>query len=475
MYQKTNNGGRKPGYKPGKPSSKASAKPDKPVISGARMTALRALYDVFYMESYCNLALDKQIKLVRLSDDDKRLATGIFYACVENRMRTDYILSPFIKETPQPIVNCILHIAAAQILYMDRIPPHAAVNEAVNQTRAYKKEECAGFVNGVLRSLLRAKEAGELRLPDEEADREKYLSIMYSCSPFAVKLLTDAYGYDEAKALLSYRQDKGGETLRPNLIRYSDAELESWLTENGFEWEKGMVPHAYRVRRGGNPAQTEAFNQGLFSVQGQSAILAAMALNVKRGMTVLDCCAAPGGKAALIGELMQGSGRVYAWDLHEHRVELIKETAKRLGLDNLRCAVKDACVPKEEINGTMDAVLIDAPCTGLGVMADKPDIKYGLDEKKYADIVRTQKSILDTCSAYVKPGGIMVYSTCSVLPGENQQQVHAFLMAHPEFKTENRADFLPESLKPLYKDGQITLLQSRDGVEGFYIAVLRRV
>lgn len=446
-----------------------------PKVSGARMVALRAVFDVFFMESYCNLALDKQLKLVRLSDEDKRLATSIFYSCVEKRKKTDYILEPFIKAKPDDIVTCILHVAAAQIMYMDRIPPHAAVNEAVNQTRVYKKSEAAGFVNGVLRSLLRAKEAGTLHLPDENGDKTEYLSVEYSASTYAVKLLCEAYGYDTAKKILGYRPEVICETVRPNLLKTSDEEMEAFLMGQNCLWEKGIVPHAFRVRHSGNLAGTPEYLSGKFSMQGQSAMLAAMAVCPKRGMTVLDCCAAPGGKAAYISELMQGSGRVYAWDLHEHRVELIKETAKRLGLDNIRCAVKDATVPKDELLGSMDAVILDAPCTGLGVMADKPDIKYGLDEAHFTEITRTQKKLLDVCCEYVKPGGLLVYSTCTVLPAENQDRIHEFMLSHPEFKAEKNDGFLPETLKPLFRDGQISLLQYRDGVEGFYIATLRKV
>ena len=441
----------------------------------ARLTALKALYDVYYQGSYSNLSLDKQLKSARLSPEDRRLATNIFYQCVEHRMKTEFLLSPFIKQPPEQIVTCILHVAAAQILYLDRIPPFAAVNEAVNQARLYKREEAAGFVNVVLRNLIRARDAGTLNAIDKTAEPKKYLETEYSASPDTVEMLMDAYGFEEAEKLLAYRPEERYDTLRPNLLRSSDEQLERFLDENGYEWKSSPVPHAHLVRNAGALIDSEGYKQGLFSIQGQSAILAAMAVKPRRGMNVLDACAAPGGKAACLCELMEGSGRVYAWDLHEHRVELMKQNAKRLGLDNLRCAVRDACETKEDMICGMDAVLIDAPCSGLGVMADKPDIKYHLTHAKESEIVLTQQKLLNTCCEYVKRGGALVYSTCTVLPRENEEMIRRFLLEHAEFRPDEDVSWLPEKLRPLSKDGMLLLLGHRDGLEGFFIARLKRV
>ena len=457
----------------GKPSGEKKPAPN--AVTPARMTALRAVFDVYFAETYSNLALDKQLKLTRLSDEDKRLATSIFYLCVENRNKIDYMLAPFVKVQPENIILSILHVAVAQLMFMDRIPAHAAVNEAVNQAKLYKKEEAVQFVNAVLRSLLRAKDAGEVRLPSEEDGREQYLVTEYSASADAVKLLIEAYGYEEAKAILAYRPMSRTETLRPSLLRSSDEELEAFMTNAGWQWEKADTEHAYRVRAVGNPTDTDEYRQGKYSVQGESAMLAALAVEPARGMNILDACAAPGGKSAYICEKMLCSGRVYAWDLHEHRVDLMKQNGKRLSLDNLRCAVRDATVLKEDMVRTMDAVIVDAPCSGLGVMADKPDIKYNLTQDKVDDIVATQKKLLDTCCEYVKQGGLLVYSTCTILPRENEDMVHDFLLNHPEFKPETGTAYLPERLRGLCNDGCIRLLQHRDGVEGFFIARFRRV
>lgn len=444
-------------------------------VSPARMCALRALYEVYYSGAYANLALDQQLKTALLSDEDRRLCTGMFYLCVEKRKKIEYILAPFVKAAPDDVIVCILHLAAAQMLFMDRIPPHAAVNEAVNQAKAYKKDEAAGFVNGVLRSLLRAKEAGELHLPSREDGIETYLETEYSASPYTVEALIEAYGPDEAEQLLAWRPQERFETIRPNLLRWSDEELEAWLSKNEIRFEKSIVPHAYRVYRAGSLAQAPEYEKGLFSIQGESAILAALAIAPKRGMNILDACAAPGGKAALMGEEMQGSGRVYCWDLHEHRVELMKKNARRLGLDNLRCVARDASLPKDDIWRSMDAVLVDAPCSGLGVMADKPDIRQHFTKDRLLEICKIQQKLLDACCEYVRPGGRLVYSTCTILPQENEERVHAFLLSHPDFRLDEDADYLPEALRAKCAGGQLKLMQNKDDLEGFFIARMVRV
>ncbi len=204
-------------------------------------------------------------------------------------------------------------------------------------------------------------------------------------------------------------------------------------------------------------------------------MLAARAVEPRPGMTVLDACAAPGGKAALMCEMMRGTGRVHAWDLHEHRVQLIKAAGKRLRLDNLRPAERDASVRREDLECQMDAVLVDAPCSGLGVMTDKPDLKYRVTDESIESLKAEQKKILDACSSYVKVGGLLVYSTCSILPEENEKQVEEFLLNHPEFKPDEGDAWVPEKLKPRFRNGMLALLPCRDGVEGFFIARMRRV
>ena len=441
----------------------------------ARRVALNALSDVNRADAYAALALDKRLREARLSPEDRRLATSIFYAAVENRLNIEYVLQNFMKTEPEPIVEDILHVACAQILFLDRIPAHAAVDEAVKQTRVFGKDEAAGFVNAVLRSLLRAMEADEIRYPDTEAEPVRYLSVKYSVPERVIERLIADYGFALAAEIVSFRPAERLETVRPNLMRMDESAFEAYMTNRGWSWRRGTVPGAYLVERAGNLAADPDFYDGVFSVQGESSMLAARAAEPKPGMTVLDACAAPGGKSALMCEMMRGTGRVHAWDVHEHRVELLKAMGKRLRLDNLRTAARDASEFREELEGQMDAVLVDAPCSGLGVMTDKPDLKYRVTDESVASLVETQKRILETCSRYVRAGGLLVYSTCSILPEENEKQVRAFLLNHPEFKADLDDRWLPDALKARFENGMLTLLPSRDGVEGFFIARMRRV
>ncbi|MBR3928228.1 MAG: 16S rRNA (cytosine(967)-C(5))-methyltransferase RsmB [Clostridia bacterium] len=437
--------------------------------------ALYALQDVNRFDAYAQLALDKRLRESRLSPDDRRLATSIFYQAVENRLNIEYVLNAFVNAKPDPAIEDILHIACAQILFMDKIPPHAAVDEAVKQARAIGKDEATGFVNGVLRNLLRAKEGEGLKYPDENEDKVKYLSVKYSVCEVILHRLINAYGVETAEKIVSFRPAERTETIRPNLMKRDFAQFEEYLNKRGWAWKKGVVEGAYLISHAGNLAGDPDFFDGEFSIQGESSMLSAMAVNARPGMTVIDVCAAPGGKSALMCEMMKGTGRVHAWDVHPHRVELLKAMGKRLKLDNLRAAARDASVAKEEFYLSADAVLIDAPCSGVGVMTDKPDLKYRVTDESIASLIDTQKKILKASSQYVKRGGVLVYSTCSILPEENEKQIEAFLFDHPEFKLDLDDRWVPDALKNRFMGGMLSLLPNRDGVEGFFIARMRRV
>ena len=202
-------------------------------------------------------------------------------------------------------------------------------------------------------------------------------------------------------------------------------------------------------------------------------MMVCQAMEPGRGKQLLDCCAAPGGKTCYLAELMSGTGRVQAWDIHEHRVELISAQAKRLGLENIRPCVRDATKPREALYQSMDGVLLDAPCSGLGVMAEKPDIKLRITEESVKGLIELQKVLLDTVCEYVKEGGMLVYSTCSVLKEENELQTEAFLKRHPEYEAVSLPESIPERFRRYEKTG-LQLLEYRDGVEGFYICRMRR-
>ena len=440
----------------------------------ARRLALNVLTDVREKGAYASLALGERLRAAHLSPEDRRLATGLVYGTLENQLQIDYALDRLMDHpTREPVQRDILRMGAYQILFLDRVPDSAAVDEAVKLTRAMGMEAACGFINAVLRNLSRGKD--EIAWPDREADPVAYLSVMGSMPRWRVDKLVAAYGPEEAGRVILYREEEHPVCVRPNFTRLSDAEFEALLQEKGWRAERGLAPHAWLIYGAGDLAADADYRAGRFSIQGQSSMLAAEALEVRPGMKVLDACAAPGGKSAYLCEQMQLTGRVYAWELHEKRAQLLEGVRRRLGLDNLRISVRDALDFRPDLEGALDGVLQDAPCAGLGVLSQKPDIKLRLKEEDIPAIVDTQGRLIDTVCRYVRPGGALVYSTCSLLPEENADRVRAFLQAHPNFTLEPLPTSFPEELRARQTPCGLQLLGCRDGVEGFFIARMRRV
>lgn len=440
----------------------------------ARRLALNVLTDVREKGAYASLALGERLRAAHLSPEDRRLATGLVYGTLENQLQIDYALDRLMDHpTREPVQRDILRMGAYQILFLDRVPDSAAVDEAVKLTRAMGMEAACGFINAVLRNLSRGKD--EIAWPDREADPVAYLSVMGSMPRWLVDKLVAAYGPEEAGRVILYREEEHPVCVRPNFTRLSDAEFEALLQEKGWRAERGLAPHAWLIYGAGDLAADADYRAGRFSIQGQSSMLAAEALEARPGMKVLDACAAPGGKSAYLCEQMQLTGRVYAWELHEKRAQLLEGVRRRLGLDNLRISVRDALDFRPDLEGALDGVLLDAPCAGLGVLSQKPDIKLRLKEEDIPAIVDTQGRLIDTVCRYVRPGGALVYSTCSLLPEENADRVRAFLQAHPNFTLEPLPTSFPEELRARQTPCGLQLLGCRDGVEGFFIARMRRV
>ncbi len=441
---------------------------------GARMVALDVLLDVHQQGAYASLALNERLKSNRaLAARDKRLVTELVYGTLENQIRLDYMIDHFLeRKDAEILVRDVLRLGAYQLFFLDRVPNSAAVDESVKLTRAKDREPYTGLVNAVLRNMIR--EPGRTKYPDANEQPAKYLSVMHSLPEWLAQRLIDAYGLPLATEIAAYRQPDSFVTVRPNLERTTEEAFQQYLARRHYNATPGIAPHAVRITQPGDLAAEREFAQGQFSIQGESSMLAAYALGAQPGWTILDACAAPGGKTALIAEQLRGSGRVQSWDVHAHRVELIRSVVQRMKLDNVRPIERDASVHREELDGTFDAVLIDAPCSGLGVMLNKPDVKYRQTPEGVADLVALQQRILDACGRYVKPGGVLVYSTCSILPEENCDQVAAFLATHPDFTLDSLSPYLPDALKDQAEGGQVQFYAHRDGVDGFYIARMRR-
>lgn len=469
-------------HRPGGPESPARAehpqrreRPKRDVNLAPRRVALETLLDVGRSDAYASLALDKRLAQAGFYHRDRAFVTQLVYGTLENRLTLDWRIDQYLEgeKELEPTVREILRMGAYQLFYLDRVPDMAAVDESVSLTRAMGLEALTGLVNAVLRSMIRGKDA--VVWPKPQDDPAKYLSVMFSAPAELAQMLIDAYGEHAALEILRYRPRERDVTVRVNYLRCDDARLRSVFADDELEFAPGIVPGVYKVRHAGDLTRMRAFQNGLFTIQGESSVIAARMVGAKPGQTVLDACAAPGGKTAVLSEMMNDTGRVYAWDTHAHRVELIRGTANRLKLENVRPAVKDAAAPRPDMALTLDAALVDAPCSGTGVMLEKPDLKYRVSRAGVESLMRTQADILDAVAPMVKVGGTLVYSTCSILPQENEGQVRAFLERHPEYAVLPMGGELPEALARHEGEYGLQMFAHRDGTDGFYVCRMRRV
>lgn len=437
----------------------------------ARRIALKVIRQVTEGDAYASLALDAALRNCGLSGTDRRLVSRLVYDTLDHLIRLDWALSQVMAKPDTDIkLKNILRLGACQILLEDRIPDSAATNLCVQLCADLGMPGLKGVCNGILRNLIRKK--NELNIPEEGMDKEKIASLKYSVPVWLYRRLTEDYG-EEADEILAFRSREDGWMLRPNLTRIDDAGFEKLLSKKIWKKEKTDLPHAWKVTGAMDIARDADYLSGYYSIQSGGSMIACLSMNVKRGQQVLDCCAAPGGKTCYLAETMGGTGRVQAWDIHEHRVSLIEAQAKRLGLENIRPMVRDATKTREDLLLSMDAVLLDAPCSGLGFLAQKPDLKLRVTEESICGLVQLQEKLLDAVCGYVKTGGILVYSTCSILKDENEKQADRFLTRHPEFEE----IALPESIPERYRKHQhrgLQLLEHRDGLEGFYVIAMRR-
>ena len=435
--------------------------------AGPRAAAVAALVHQ-EQGGYANLVLDAELDRSGLAGRDRAFAGAVFYTAVEKQAALDYILNRFLPKGVarlDPPVRAILRSGLAQARYM-QVPASAAVNEAVKLTRAFGKASAAGLVNAVLR-----KACGYDLNAAVFADETERLMVL-GCAGRDVAAFLRQYYPDEALAILTAPADGGHTALRVNPLKTTPAALAAGLAADGAETEPGLVPGSLLARFAGSPAGTEGFRQGLYHVEGQASQLAALCLEAEPGETVLDLCAAPGGKTLTIAQEMQDRGRLVSCDVTEKRVGLIRTAAGRMGLGCIETAVNDAAVYNPAFPPA-DRVLADVPCSGLGILSKKPDIRYKtLDPARRAALLDTQRAILDCAARYLKPGGRLVYSTCTIHPEENEEQVKAFLARRPDFRAVQPGIAFPAGMA-CGPYGALSV-PGRTGMDGFFICVMRR-
>lgn len=420
-------------------------------------------------DGFSNLILDAELRRQKLDGRDKAFASAIFYTVLEHRGTLDYILEQFLPKglaRLDPPVREILRSALAQARYM-QVPVSAAVNEAVKLTRSFKKSSASGLVNAVLRRACAYDLSGA-----SFADACEQLMVLGSAGRDVAQVLHTYYP-DEALGILTQPVDGGLTSLRANPLKATPEKLCSLLEELGVQdVHPGFVEGSVLARFEGSPADKELFRQGYYHVEGQASQLAALCVEAAPGQTVLDLCAAPGGKTLLLAEQMQDTGLLVSCDVTENRVGLIRAAVQRMGFACVETRCNDAAHPAPDLP-MADCILTDVPCSGLGILAKKPDIRYkALDEARYAQLLATQASILDAAAGLLKPGGRLVYSTCTIHPAENQQQIQAFLQRHPEFTLASPSPAMPQGMR-CTPYGMLSI-PTETGMDGFFICAMQK-
>mgnify|MGYP001188972500 FL=1 len=438
----------------------------------AREAAMLALNACQRQGGWSDGALKKQLSAAELSGRDAALATQLCFGVLQNQMLLDFYLAKFsnipLKRMEGKVVQT-LRLGAYQMLFLTRIPHSAAVNSAVALVKAHcKNPRAAGMVNGILRSMERSLQNMPV-IP--QGDPVAYLSTLYSHPEWLVKEFILSLGEEETAQLLAADNSQPPTAVMVNTTRTTAETLKAMLEADHVEAEPHpWLENCLLLSRTGDLERLEAFQQGLFYVQDPASRLSVLAAGAKPGMRVLDCCAAPGGKSFAAAIAMENQGEIVSCDLHPHKKKLIQAGADRLGLTIITPKTADGKVFRPEWERAFDLVLVDAPCSGLGVIRKKPDIRYK-DPAPLADLPAVQLDILRNAARYVRPGGTLMYSTCTLLYRENGEVVETFLAENKAYKAETFT--LPGPVGPV-QSGSVTLWPHRHGTDGFFISKMRR-
>ena len=425
-----------------------------------RGLVLDILLEVNEKEQYSHQVIrDVLNKYQYLEKQERAFLTRLAEGTIEHMLEMDFIINSFSKvkvNKMKPLIRNLLRMSVYQLKYMDAIPDAAVCNEAVKLAQKRKFGQLRGFVNGVLRSI--AREMHKLQYPDEKLEPVRFLEVTYSMPTWIVEQWINAYGYTQTKEICESFLVERPITIRTNLTKITPEDLKSRLEQEGVKVKQIAFDYAFEIEGFDYLQSLESFQEGLFYVQDISSMMVAETACPKQGDTIIDVCAAPGGKSSHLAEKMAGTGMVEARDLTEYKVSLMEENIDRQGLQNM-CAVQmDALVYDKDSEEKADILICDLPCSGLGVMGKKTDIRYKMTEQKQKDLVQLQREMLDTVCTYVKHGGTLVYSTCTIHRGENEENVEWFLQNHAEFELISQKQMFPDEVCH----------------DGFFIAKLQR-
>ncbi|MGA2622813.1 MAG: 16S rRNA (cytosine(967)-C(5))-methyltransferase RsmB [Bacteroidota bacterium] len=441
------------------------------LYNGVRATAVKILNRIERSDAYLDKVLDAELKTGDISGADKNLLVELVHGVMRWQGRLDWILNRYTHGNfPKSDINVknTLRIALYQIMFLDRLPHYAAVNEAVEFVKRIRGEKIAGLVNAVLRNIIRS--LSDIQYPDKTEDAAQYLSVFYSHPPWLVKRWLQRFPKDELERFLAANNEIPPLTLRINKLKTNPSEFLALLDRQQVTYQgSSFIDYFIKVRSLAGITQLDIFQQGFFSIQDESAALPVLLLDPKPGERIIDLCAAPGGKTTLIGELINNQGSVIAVDKYEHKLNLIQQSCERLGITSVETVTADSSTLEM---APVDKVLVDAPCSGLGVLRKKPDLRWKREPEDIAHLALLQKNLMENATRLVKPGGILVYSTCTTEPEENEFLVREFLGRHPEFQPDNASQFVNKSV--VTDDGFVQTLPHRDHIDGSFAARLRK-
>ncbi|MCM1272354.1 MAG: 16S rRNA (cytosine(967)-C(5))-methyltransferase RsmB [Clostridium sp.] len=430
----------------------------------ARDIVLSILVDIENNDTFSNIAITKALRQIQFENKQERaFITRLAEGVTESKIKLDYIINGFSKtptEKCKPLIRSLLRMGAYQILYMDSVPDSAVCNEAVKLAKKHNFAGLSGFVNGVLRAIARNKD--DIKLP-KEADTVNYLSVNYSVPVWLCEKVLQDYP-DKGRKIIEASFQERKTSIRVNELKIKRDALRTYIYDkagesepeklsviDGYYDDKALLISGYDFIR-----KLPGYREGYFTVQDESSMCAVRAAGIRQGDIVIDVCAAPGGKATGAAEFLMGDGTVYARDISEEKLELIEENVSRLGIKNVAISKWDACIFDEALVNKADVVIADLPCSGLGIMGRKNDIKYRINADQIEELIKLQRTILGIVCRYVKAGGILLYSTCTINPEENSDNVKWFLKSHKEFRLVEERQFL----------------QGIDKCDGFYYARL---
>ncbi len=444
----------------------------RPLPKGARALAVKVLSRFERSDSYLDKLMDYQLRTGNMNDPDKRLFKELVTGVIRWRGKLDWVLVGFYQGDFLKCLNLVknaMRVALYQILFLNKIPIFAAINESVELVKRIQGERTAGIVNGVLRNIARNIE--NIRYPDPADDPVYFLSVIYSHPRWIVKRMIEIFGEEAAERVLFKNNQRPYIPLRVNRLR-SDVQLvKKFLIDHEIPFQQSPYLQECLLLKTthGNVAALEIFQKGQVSVQDPSASVAALLARPKPGDRVIDVCSSPGGKTFFMAEMMEDTGEIVANDIYPSKIKLIEEGIQRLGLSCIRPSLADGRALEAE---PADVVFLDAPCSGLGVISKKPDIKWKREREDMPELLKLQRELLDSAQKLVKPSGVLVYSTCTVEPEENTQMVRWFLEKYPEFEIEPADRYVPREMA---KDGFYQSFQHLHYADGAFGARLKRV